>query len=86
MLIFCVLKEEGRLKIHYYNKDKLLLIEIMEEIDHHNAIKVRTRLDFEIEKYIPKYLVLDFTNVSFMDSSGIGMLIGRYKLISMFRW
>ena len=61
-------------------------MEITEEIDHHSTLKIRNRADYEIQKYMPKKAVIDFTNVTFMDSAGIGMLIGRYKLMDMFRW
>lgn len=72
------------MKVEYNEKDKLLVLKITEEIDHHIAEKIRTRADFEIQKYIPKKVVFDFNNVTFMDSAGIGMLIGRYKMITMF--
>lgn len=72
------------LKVTYNEIDKLLTLQITEEIDHHYAEKIRTRADFEIQKYIPKKLVIDFAKVSFMDSAGIGMILGRYKLITMF--
>ena len=71
------------MKVTYNNLDKLLIMEITEEIDHHSANKIRSRADFEIEKNMPKKAVFDFNKVTFMDSSGIGMLIGRYKLVSM---
>jgi stage II sporulation protein AA (anti-sigma F factor antagonist) len=61
-------------------------MDITEEIDHHSTLKIKNRADYEIQKYMPKTAVFDFSNVTFMDSSGIGMLIGRYKLASMFRW
>ena len=77
-------KEELYMKVTYNNADKLLIMEITEEIDHHTTNKIRSRADFEIEKTIPKKAVFDFNKVTFMDSSGIGMLIGRYKLLSMF--
>lgn len=72
------------MKVTYNEKDKLLKIEITEEIDHHSSEKIRARADFEIQKYIPKKLVMDFENVNFMDSAGIGMILGRYKMITMF--
>lgn len=72
------------MKITYIEKDKLLLLQITEEIDHHCAEKIRTRADFEIQKYIPRKLVMDFKNVNFMDSAGIGMILGRYKMVNMF--
>lgn len=74
------------MKITYDNVDKLLIMEITEEIDHHTTNRIRSKADFEIQKYMPKKTVIDFNNVTFMDSSGIGMIIGRYKLISMLRW
>ena len=40
-------------------------------------------MDNEIQRYMPKRVVFDFSNVSFMDSAGIGLIIGRYKLINM---
>ena len=63
--------------------DKMLYVQITEEIDHHTAEKIRRRVDYEIQRYLPKRVVFDFDNVSFMDSSGIGMVVGRYKLVSM---
>lgn len=72
------------MKVKYDEKDKLLLLQITEEIDHHVAEKIRTRADFEIQKYIPRKVILDFNKVTFMDSAGIGMLIGRYKMVTMF--
>ena len=72
------------MKVTYDSKDKLLTMYITEEIDHHISEKIRDRADFEIQKYMPKKVILDFENVNFMDSSGIGMLIGRYKTATMF--
>lgn len=40
-------------------------------------------MDNEIERYLPKKIIFDFNQVTFMDSAGIGMLIGRYKTIRM---
>lgn len=51
------------------------------EIDHHNAAKIRTLIDVRIESAKPSMLILDFTNINFMDSSGIGLVMGRYKLM-----
>ena len=54
------------------------------EIDHHSAGVMRNEIDAAVEKNIPSMLVLDFRAVSFMDSSGIGIIIGRYRKISCF--
>ncbi len=49
------------------------------DIDHHISISLRRDIDLAIERNSPKMLVLDFGKVSFMDSSGIGLVMGRYK-------
>ena len=67
----------------YLKEDKLLILEMTEEIDHHIAEKIRTKADDEITRYMPRKVVLDFNNVTFMDSAGIGMVLGRYKMINM---
>ena len=54
------------------------------EIDHHSAGVMRNEIDAVVEKNTPAMLILDFRDVSFMDSSGIGLVMGRYKLISEF--
>lgn len=67
----------------YIGEDKLLVLEITEEIDHHTTESIRRVADNEITRYMPRKVILDFNNVSFMDSAGIGMVLGRYKMIKM---
>lgn len=67
----------------YIAKDKLLVLEINEEIDHHTTENIRRKADYEIERYMPQKTVFDFNGVTFMDSAGIGMLLGRYKIAKM---
>ena len=67
----------------FYEKDKLLVFKIPDEIDDHNVQKIRGKVDYEIERYMPKRIVFDFDSVSFMDSAGIGLMIGRYKFATM---
>ena len=71
------------MKVNYDSKDKLLKLEINEEIDHHISQNLRRTIDYEIQRRNPKRIILDFNNVYFMDSAGIGMVIGRYKTASM---
>lgn len=52
------------------------------EIDHHSAAAMRAEIDNSAELNLPALLVLDFTRVSFMDSSGIGLVMGRYRNLS----
>ena len=72
-----------KLEVQYYEKDKLLRIQFTEEIDHHTTEKMRRRADYEIERHIPRKVIFDFDHVSFMDSAGIGLLLGRYKNATM---
>ena len=67
----------------FYEEDKLLVFKITDEIDDCSVQKIRRRADYEIERYMPKRVVFDFDCVTFMDSAGIGMIIGRYKFANM---
>ena len=67
----------------YLEEKKILIFKISEEIDEFKAKDIRRRADYEIERFMPKKVIFDFNRVSFMDSSGIGMIIGRYKQTSM---
>lgn len=49
------------------------------EIDHHSACLIRVSIDEAIMRKRPSLLIMDFEKVSFMDSSGIGLVMGRYK-------
>lgn len=59
--------------------DDVLTAELFGELDHHQAAGVREAIDREINEYDTKNLILDFSKVRYMDSSGIGMVLGRYR-------
>lgn len=61
---------------------KTLTVYIQGELDHHSAKEIRSRIDGEILRREPNFLELDFSAVTFMDSSGIGLVMGRYKIMS----
>ena len=67
----------------FYDEDKLIVFKITDEIDDHSVQMIRRRVDYEIERYMPRKVVFDFDSVTFMDSSGIGLIIGRYKFANM---
>lgn len=67
------------MNIIYDDKDKLLVFQITEEIDHHGSERIRRQADNEIERYVPKRVIFDFDKVTFMDSAGIGMLIRKVQ-------
>ena len=56
-----------------------LTIAMPEEIDHHCANQLRTEADLLIDTYQVRKLILDFSKTEFMDSSGIGVIIGRTR-------
>ena len=63
-------------------KENILVAELFGELDHHAAGKVREDTDSAMETYGCRDLVFDFTRVTFMDSSGIGVILGRYRKLS----
>ena len=73
------------MEVKYDSQQKLLLFKITEEIDECKVKSIRRRADYEIERCMPKRVIFDFDRVTFMDSSGIGMVIGRYKQTAMLR-
>lgn len=58
-----------------------LTIHLPEELDHHSSEKIRTEADRLIRTRNIRSVLFDFADTVFMDSSGIGMIIGRYKMI-----
>lgn len=51
------------------------------ELDHHHTQKLREEIDRSVQKEHPSRLILNFAGVEFMDSSGIGLVLGRYRLM-----
>lgn len=72
------------MEVKYLNNSKVLILKITEEIDEFEVKEIRRKADYEIERYSPRKVIFDFDRVTFMDSSGIGMIIGRYKQVTMF--
>ena len=63
-------------------KENTLTAWLSGEIDHHTARKIREAVDEAACRVRPTRLILDFSAVQFMDSSGIGLIMGRCKLFS----
>lgn len=64
--------------------DHYLCVCMPKEVDHHNAGAIMQYADEMICKREVKNLIFDFSETEFMDSSGIGIILGRYKKISCF--
>ncbi len=81
-------KEKSKSNMDYTNmgafmelRGRSLLIQISKELDHHNAVTIREKADQLIDKNSVNQIIFDFSNSEFMDSSGIGVIMGRYKKI-----
>lgn len=64
--------------------DNYLCIRMPREVDHHGAAGIRESADRLIMDDKVRNIVFDFEDTTFMDSSGIGIIIGRYRKISCF--
>jgi stage II sporulation protein AA (anti-sigma F factor antagonist) len=63
--------------------DRNLIVKITKELDHHNAIDIREESDRILDENKLKNMIFDFSNTVFMDSSGIGLIMGRYKKLKV---
>ena len=59
----------------------LLAVRVRGEIDHHSALGMRQGIDKLISEKRPEKLILDLSAVDFMDSSGLGLILGRYSAV-----
>ncbi len=69
------------MQVTFSQVKKTLIVSLTGELDHHSTEQIRTAIERSITEQDVKNLIFDFSALSFMDSSGIGMIIGRYKLI-----
>ncbi len=58
---------------------------IQGDIDHHTAKEIREQIDAYIQERKPRFLKLDFSSVQFMDSSGIGLIMGRHRIMQLLK-
>lgn len=69
------------MKTDYKIFGNTLIINLGSELDHHNANIIREHSDKHIFSGQIKNIIFDFSHTDFMDSSGIGVIMGRYKLV-----
>ncbi len=67
------------MQIFFRTEDRNLIVTIEGEVDHHTSVEIREKVDREYQKRRTRNIIFDFTNIQFMDSSGIGVLMGRYR-------
>jgi stage II sporulation protein AA (anti-sigma F factor antagonist) len=69
------------MKIDIRSENGTAVAKLSGEIDHHNAKELRTQLDRYIISAQPREMAIDLASITFMDSSGIGLIMGRSKLM-----
>jgi len=69
------------LNIEFETKQDVLCIRLSGELDHHTADELRDKATALIEKNDIHHIVLNLEQLTFMDSSGLGVILGRYKQI-----
>ena len=63
--------------------NRTLIAAVSGELDHHSAEQTRNMLDTLLKDITVRDLTLDLSGVSFMDSAGLGVILGRYRILSM---
>lgn len=74
-------QRSGKEGTTYEISGRCLIIRLNEELDHHNAIQIKEKADRMIERNHIKHIIFDFSGAGFMDSAGIGVIMGRYKKV-----
>ena len=69
--------------MRYQVQENCLTIYLPREVDHHNADEIRKEADAVISRNHIRYVIFDFDRTDFMDSSGIGVIMGRYRMICL---
>ncbi|KGX92228.1 anti-sigma F factor antagonist [Pontibacillus halophilus JSM 076056 = DSM 19796] len=67
------------LSVHFEMKQHVLLVRLTGELDHHEAEHLRTKWQEIIRQKSVQHIILNLESLSFMDSSGLGVILGRYK-------
>lgn len=71
------------MNIEFVVQNTTLIVHLKGEIDHHTCVEIREKVDRAFTKYRSKHMLFDLEGITFMDSSGIGFLMGRYKNVSI---
>ena len=71
----------GKATFTYEESGYFLRVKLKGDIDHHSAVAIRSGVDTLLYRIRPRRLFLDLSGVDFMDSSGLGLIMGRYALM-----
>ena len=70
------------LTINMEAKNRVLCIRLKGDLDHHTAEKLKKQAEAAIQKHNIKHIILNLEELHFMDSSGLGVILGRYKQVN----
>lgn len=70
------------LQIEMEHASKALIVRLKGELDHHTADAVKSRMEDAIGKGATHHVIVNMKDLKFMDSSGLGVILGRYKQIN----
>ena len=71
------------MEMNLISDKRTIVAKIDTDLDHHSAVQIRRAVDSKIKSSNAVNVIFDFSHVDFMDSSGIGMLMGRYKITNI---
>ena len=77
-----MIRNGGQVTYDWRGED--FVIRVGGEIDHHSAVSVRTGIDARLQEERPSRVLLELSAVDFMDSSGLGLIMGRYALVKQY--
>lgn len=72
------------MELKYEIREDELVVPMPKEVDHHVAKNLSREIDFLVDSWHVKTLIFDFSGTDFMDSSGIGVLLGRRKTMELY--
>ena len=75
--------KEKQPSVRFSRIGNILRVDIGGDIDHHSAAPLREQIDMQIYSARPKEITISLAGVSFMDSAGLGVVLGRYRILSM---
>ena len=69
------------LQIELQKINSILCVRVGGELDHHTASQLKEQVEKELDTNVIEHIILNLENLTFMDSSGLGVVLGRYKQI-----
>jgi stage II sporulation protein AA (anti-sigma F factor antagonist) len=76
-------KEAGSLNLEAFLKQGVLIVRVEGELDAHNASEFRQKFDEALDQFNTRVVIINFSDVNFIDSSGLGVILGRYRRITI---